>query len=60
VLHAGDVEVRGVLEELAKLVTTLAGVHQVVEAPCILSEGANILLWLFLHLLIDIRHDVSY
>lgn len=43
-LHAGDVEVSGVLEELAELISALARVHQVIKPAGVLSKGTYVLL----------------
>ena len=59
-LHAGDVEVCCVLNELTKLVSSLASVHQVVKPAGIFSKGAYIELGLLLYLILDVAHEVSY
>ena len=58
-LHAGDVEVRSVLYKLAKLVSALTSVHQVVKAAGVFSKGAYIELGLLLYLILDVAHEVT-
>jgi hypothetical protein len=58
--HTGHIEVRCVLDQLAELVSSLASVHQVVEATGVFSKGAYIELGLLLYLILDVAHEVTY
>jgi hypothetical protein len=55
VLHASDIEVGCVLEELAELIPTLASVHEIIEATSVFGKSANVLLRLFIE---DVFIDV--
>ncbi len=58
-LHACDIEVRSVLYKLAKFVSTLAGVHEVVEASSVFRKGTYVELGLLLYLILYVAHEVT-
>jgi hypothetical protein len=58
-LHARDIEVRSVLYKLAKLVSTLTSIHEVVKAPSVFRKGTYIELGLLLHLILYVAHEVT-